>query len=129
MKAISVKQPWAWLIATERKSLETRTWATKYRGDLLICSSKKLPVVSVREAFQERFGMWATIQLRFGVALCVATLVDCRVMTKADEKTTLCVIYPNAMVWVLRNIRRIEPFAIKGKLGLYEVDYDLEPDK
>ena len=41
MKAVSVKQPWASLIAEGNKTIETRTWPTNYRGDLLICASKK----------------------------------------------------------------------------------------
>jgi hypothetical protein len=40
-KAISLHQPWASLIALEIKKRETRSWSTKYRGKLLICSTKK----------------------------------------------------------------------------------------
>lgn len=35
-KAISIKQPWASLIVAGIKDIENRTWATKYRGPLLI---------------------------------------------------------------------------------------------
>ena len=38
MKAISIQQPFAALIANEQKKLETRTWKTDYRGPLLICA-------------------------------------------------------------------------------------------
>jgi len=38
MHALSVKQSFASLIARGRKTKETRTWKTKYRGDLLICA-------------------------------------------------------------------------------------------
>jgi hypothetical protein len=31
-------------------------------------------------------------------------------------------MYPNAFAWVLQNVRAIEPFPVKGQLGLYEVD-------
>ena len=40
MKALSVKQPWANMIASRMKSIETRYWSTDYRGDLVIVSSK-----------------------------------------------------------------------------------------
>ncbi|MEK7168734.1 MAG: ASCH domain-containing protein [Patescibacteria group bacterium] len=39
-KAISLKQPWANLVASGKKTIETRKWSTKYRGDLVICSSQ-----------------------------------------------------------------------------------------
>lgn len=40
MKALSIKQPWASLVATGIKNIECRTWKTNYRGEILICSSK-----------------------------------------------------------------------------------------
>ena len=44
MKALSIRQPWAWLIleAPEawRKPVENRTWFTKHRGNLLIHAAK-----------------------------------------------------------------------------------------
>lgn len=104
MKAISIKQPWANLIASGRKNIETREWCTPYRGQILLVSSK-LPKIEPA-----------------GFAVAVADLVDCRAMTKADEDAAQCAIYPNAFAWVLQNIRAIEPFPVKGQLGLYEVN-------
>lgn len=40
MKALSIKQPWAWLIANGHKGVENRNWNTKYRGEFLIHASK-----------------------------------------------------------------------------------------
>ena len=40
-KAISIKQPWAYLIACGLKDIENRTWKTKYRGKILIHTSSK----------------------------------------------------------------------------------------
>jgi hypothetical protein len=56
-----------------------------------------------------------------GYAVAVADLVDCRVMTEADQNAARCSIYPNAYAWVLQNVRAIDPFPVKGQLGLYEV--------
>lgn len=49
MKTISIKQPWAYLICTPRqdnpqlgiKDIENRTWATNFRGHLLVHASAK----------------------------------------------------------------------------------------
>jgi hypothetical protein len=40
MKAISIRQPWAWLIVNGFKDIENRTWPTKFRGPVLIHASK-----------------------------------------------------------------------------------------
>lgn len=39
-QAISIKQPWAWLIVKGYKTIENRTWKTNYRGTVLIHAGK-----------------------------------------------------------------------------------------
>jgi len=39
MKALSIKQPWAWLIIHGGKDIENRSWHTKYRGRFLVHAS------------------------------------------------------------------------------------------
>ncbi len=104
MKALSVKQPWANMIASGEKTIETRKWATDYRGDLLIVSSRQPRIEPA------------------GSALAVARLVDCRPMRREDEASACCPIYPGAVSWILRDIRKIRPFTVKGRLGIYEVE-------
>lgn len=104
MKALSIKQPWANLIAAGEKTIETRTWATDYRGPILIVSSKSPKIEPA------------------GFALAVADLVDCRRMTRQDEPAACCRTYPNAYSWVLQNIRKIQPFPVQGRLGLYDIE-------
>lgn len=40
MKALSIRQPWAWLIIHGGKNVENRTWHTKLRGRFLVHASK-----------------------------------------------------------------------------------------
>lgn len=40
MKAISIRQPWAWAILHAGKDIENRDWPTKVRGTVLIHASK-----------------------------------------------------------------------------------------
>jgi hypothetical protein len=40
MKALSIRQPWAWLIANGHKDLENRSWKTHLRGRILIHAAK-----------------------------------------------------------------------------------------
>lgn len=42
MKALSIKQPWAWLIANGHKNIENRDWPTNFRGRFLIHASKTM---------------------------------------------------------------------------------------
>ena len=41
MKALSIKQPWSWLIVNGYKDIENRDWKTKFRGEFLIHAGKK----------------------------------------------------------------------------------------
>jgi (5-formylfuran-3-yl)methyl phosphate synthase len=40
--ALSLKQPWAALLVSARKSIEVRSWVTSYRGPLLIHASQQI---------------------------------------------------------------------------------------
>lgn len=40
MKALSIRQPWAWLIIHGGKDIENRDWPTNYRGRVLVHASK-----------------------------------------------------------------------------------------
>ncbi len=41
IKVLSILQPWASLCVLGHKKIETRSWNTKYRGELYIHASKK----------------------------------------------------------------------------------------
>jgi hypothetical protein len=107
MKALSVKQPWANLIASGKKTLETRTWSTLHRGELLIVSSKHPALAPA------------------GCAVAIVDLADCRPMAVSDETAACCKLYDGAFVWIFRNIRRVNPVPIQGKLGIFDVDVDV----
>ena len=107
MKAISIKEPWASMIREGRKTIETRTWKTNYRGKILLCASQK-PKSDIS-----------------GTAFATAELTDIRPMTKADEKDACCEVYDRAHSWFLENVTPIRPFPVKGQLGLFDVDYNL----
>lgn len=107
LKALSVKQPWANRIASGEKTIETRKWHTPYRGELLIVSSKYPPIAPA------------------GCALAVAQLVDCRPMTRDDERSACCSVYLGAFSWVLADVQALlDPIPIKGALGIYSVEID-----
>lgn len=106
-KALSVKQPWANLIASGKKTIETRTWRTNYRGLILICSSKNPPTPEPA-----------------GCVVAMAELYDCRILSNRDEKAACCDCSYGGYAWMLRNIQRVKPVPVKGELGIFTVDIE-----
>jgi hypothetical protein len=51
MLALSVRQPWAWMIIHADKDVENRDWPTKVRGRILIHAAKTMTVEEWRPAW------------------------------------------------------------------------------
>lgn len=102
MRQLTVRQPFADLIARGEKTIETRSWRTKYRGPLLICASKK------------KCGSLPT-----GVIVALVNLVEVRPFFPSDALAACCEWRPNAFAWEIRNVRNFStPIACRGSLGL-----------
>lgn len=108
MKAISIKPHFAHQILCGTKTTEYRTWQTKHRGDLLICSS-----ASPKEK--------GTIS---GHALIVCRLAAVEPLSKRELKQIGIDEQPEKPIygWRLTDFRTIKPFPVKGKLNLFNVD-------
>lgn len=84
MKALTIWQPWASLIACGAKQYETRSWATQYRGPIAIHAAARytrkwdLPVDLVKVADAEmaagRCSKWG--DMPFGAVIATAELVS-----------------------------------------------------
>ena len=114
MKALSVRQPWASLIASGRKTIELRSWSPRYRGPVLVLAC---------------VGVWRGTDYPIGprgVSLCVVDLLDVRAAV-ADDVDAACVALTEGggRAWVLGNARAVEHVPVKGRLGLYDVSSDL----
>lgn len=57
MKALSIRQPWAWLIVNGFKDIENRRWNTKYRGKVLIHASSQLTKMEYQTAVELIFSI------------------------------------------------------------------------
>ncbi len=99
MKALSVREPWASLIAAGTKTVEVRSRRTHYRGPVLICASK-------------------------GKALCIVNIVACRPIG-ASDRAKACIPDGQPLIgyaWQLADVQRLtRPFPVKGRLGFFEV--------
>ncbi|OPX46377.1 ASCH domain protein [Ruminiclostridium hungatei] len=83
MKAITIWQPWASLIACGAKKYETRSWPTKYRGPIAIHAAAQKPS-SIRETIRyiidkvrAELGIIELDDLPRGCIIATAELIGC----------------------------------------------------
>jgi hypothetical protein len=50
VRALSIRQPWAWLIIHAGKDIENRDWRTTFRGRILVHASKGMTPDEYRDA-------------------------------------------------------------------------------
>ena len=123
MKALSIKQPWAELILQGRKTIEIRSWNTRYRGYFLIHASKKPDIEAIR-VFD-----FDLKRLLCGYILGYAKLSDVILYNSEKEfmkdKNKHLSIHGKTKYpvygFVLEDVHRIKPIKYKGKLGFFEV--------
>lgn len=144
MKALSLTQPWATLVAIGEKAIETRSWATTYRGPLLIHAAKDFPTAAKDLLLDRRFhqalaraGYYGPEHLPRGAIVAIADLVDVRQMTQdtwpslfeaaAQEHEHAFGDYrAGRFAWLLANVRPLPaPIPCRGALGLWTPPPDL----
>lgn len=116
MKAITICQPYAELIARGEKTIENRTWETRYRGTLAIHAGKS-------RAWLDPDSLKRYPDMPFGAIVAVADLWAC---FRVESMSVQMQQDPHAhgpWCWMLRNIRRLEtPVVVKGAQGLWEFE-------
>ena len=129
MKAITIKQPFATLIAEGLKEYEFRTWKTKYRGEILIHAGK-----GIDKKAMERY-RHLNLDYPSGKIIAKATITDCiyideKMKKQLQEKNPL--VYHgiiskdsnwNGYGFKLENIKKVPNIEINGKLSLWDYDY------
>ena len=133
MKALTLWQPWATLVAIGAKKIETRSWPTKYRGPLAIHSSKFSPTSGKVLVYSNPIFRRALILDGFlvdmppGKILATCNLVDVQQIKdhnlppmKSPERA-FGDYRPGRFMWILENIVRLEePILATGSMGLWE---------
>jgi hypothetical protein len=121
MKAISIKQPWATLIACGFKTIELRTWCTTHRGPLLVCASASPARTEDAKRAIEEFGLTAT-DMPLGQAICIVDVRDVRPATRQDvDAACSSVDASRDHAWIVQHVRDVEPRAVKGRLSFFDV--------
>lgn len=134
MKALSLHQPYASLVAAGLKTIETRPRRTSHRGPLLIVSTlqldaeawKALRFTRFRELndFVEKLGLPYATALPLGRALAVVDVLDCRPLLPEDEPAAWFYA-PQRYAWTLGPPRRVKELRVRGMQGLYPFDEKL----
>ncbi len=116
MKVIVIRQPWAWLIVNGFKDIENRSWATRYRGLLLIQASARRPSNTEMDGFRlyaHKRGVKLPEKFDLGGVVGRAWLDDC--VSKSRSKW-----YEGPVGWVLSKPKRLPFIPLKGQLGLFD---------
>ena len=128
MKVITIKQPFASLIAAGLKEYEFRTWKTNYRGEILIHAGKGIDKDAMKK-FE-----FLNLDYPTGCIIAKVKLMDCVPVTEAvkeelREKNFL--VYSgttenagwNGYGFKLENVETMEPIFVNGMLGLWEYNF------
>lgn len=116
--ALSVQQPWPWAMFHAGKDIENRSWATKFRGKVLIHAGKKIDFDGIEWLADEGYNVPGEYELLTGGIIGVATIVDC--VKESDSKW-----FFGEYGFVLKGCHEIPFMPCKGKLGFFNVVYDV----
>jgi hypothetical protein len=111
MKALSVRNPWGWAILHAGKSIENRSWPTKYRGPLLIHAGLRDDVRGWETL--DEFGLTLPVDPPTGGIIGTVDLIDC-----VQEHPSPWAM-PGHWHWVLARPRPLPFQRCKGQLGIF----------
>ncbi len=120
MKALSVKQPWAWLCVNGHKDIENRDWKTKFRGRVLIHAGKEIDrdYWNIKAHVLDEFGIelpdWQDLET--GGIVGSVEIVDCVTESESPWKQET-----SAYGFVLANPEVLPFRPFRGALGFFEV--------
>jgi hypothetical protein len=141
LKCLSLTQPWATLVVTGVKLIETRRWRTDWRGILLaIHAAKAFPAQARLLCTQEPFcaalsaycGVNDIAELPLGAVIGATRLDDCKptkdlvgVVSKTERAFGDFTV--GRFGWVLKDAMRLaEPIKVRGRLSLWDLPEYIE---
>lgn len=119
MKALSIRQPWAWLIIHGGKDIENREWTTGVRGNILVHASKGMTQQEYEDAadFATECGFTKSLpafeELKRGGIIGIVEIVDCVTQSKSPW-------FVGRYGFVLKRPYPLPFKEMKGQLGFFE---------
>ena len=117
MRALSIKNPWAYAILELGKTVENRTWSTNHRGPVLVHTGKRQDVPA--RAWIESKGLVVPEDLLTGGIVGVVDIVD--VVEDHPSRWAMA----GHFHWVLENPRPLPFVELTGKLGIWETGLEI----
>lgn len=127
MKALSIRQPWAWLITHGHKRVENRTWDTKKRGRFLIHASSKRPSADDMRAAKDicdklNIVLPEAMDFTLGCIVGYATLTG--TVTQSDDP-----FFFGPVGHQLQDCNIVEPVRFKGALSFFNTPFTVHKGK
>lgn len=127
IRVLSIRQPWAWLVANGHKDIENRTWPTPFRGPFLIHASQRMSpdeyanalaaVEVIRPALAANFP--PREQFQRGGYIGIAEMVDC---VSTHRSPWFCgAAFADTFGFVIANARPLPFVPARGMLNFYTV--------
>ncbi len=138
MKVLSLLQPWATLVVMGVKKIETRSWRSAYRGELLIhASSGKKGAVLVNEPpFKKYIPRFTSLPFSAIIGqVILENILPVETLYLSDSHLNALTLEEKAFgdytkgryAWLLSQPIELEkPVFIKGSLGLWNYNGDLD---
>ena len=135
--ALSIRQPWAWLIINAGKNIENRSWPTKFRGRVLIHAGKTMTRADYEAAvifcsgiawddwdFPKDFAFptFDSLKSQLGGIVGEVEIVGC---VNGNDEASRSPWFCGEWGFMLRNAKPL-PFRVcKGALGFFNPGNDL----
>jgi hypothetical protein len=120
VKALSIRQPWAWAILHAGKDIENRDWHTNFRGHVLIHAGKGMTAREYHLALACIADVSPDIELpsygelRRGGIVGRAVITDCVMRSNSPW-------FQGRYGFVLTSVELLPFYPCKGALGFFEV--------
>lgn len=118
MRALSIRQPWAWLVVNGYKDIENRTWSTAFRGRIYVHAGRR----TINDDYPEqreyvtRAGIVIPARLPRGAIVGEVTIAGC---VDNSDSPWFCGPFGFTLVDA---IAYETPVPCRGQLGFFSVD-------
>ncbi len=146
IRALTVRQPWAHMITYCGKSIENRSWPTRYRGMLAVHAGARSGWDSDGQdspLVQQAWSAWAnsapaladgtiplsrnTTSVTFSAVIAVARITGCHRAIGAAACSCSPWSQADQWHWELSNVRALDsPVPCRGSLGLWRLPEDAQ---
>ena len=118
MKALSIRQPWAWLIVNGYKDIENRTWSTDFRGRVYVHAGRKIKSGDFPEQrnYIKQSGILLPEEPPLGAIVGEVTITDC-----VDTSSSPWFCGPYGFI-LSSPVAYKDPIPYRGQLGFFQVE-------